>query len=104
MYRYSMKRITALRASSRVRHFLRLYMLFLSVAKNDSATALSRQLPVRPTDSLTPCSSAQRARSLDVYCEPLSPLSRCRLSADYAEEIAKPQTGRNRCRRQKNAA
>ena len=34
--RYSMKRITALRASSRVRHFLRLYMLFLSVAKNDS--------------------------------------------------------------------
>ena len=62
-----------MRASSRVRHFLRLYMLFLSVAKNDSATALSWQLPVRPTDSLTSCPSAQRANNLEVYCDPWMP-------------------------------
>lgn len=64
--------MTVLRASSRVCHFLRPYMLFLSVAKNDSTTALSWHDPVRPTDSLTSCSSAQRASSLDVYCDPRS--------------------------------
>lgn len=73
LYRYSMKWITALRASSRVRHLLRLYMLFLRVAKNDSATALSWHDPVRPTDSLASCSSAHLANNLLVYWDPRMP-------------------------------
>ena len=36
---------------------------FLGVPKNDSATALSWQLPVRPTESLTSCAAAQAASS-----------------------------------------
>ena len=67
-----MKSMTALRASSRVGHLRRLYISFFSVPKNDSATALSWQLPVRPTESLTSCASAQPARSLLVYWEPRS--------------------------------
>jgi hypothetical protein len=36
---------------------------FLGVPKNDSATALPWQLPVRPMESLTPCAAAQAASS-----------------------------------------
>ena len=38
----------------------------------DSVTALSRQQPVRPTESLTSLASAQSARSLEVHWPPLS--------------------------------
>lgn len=39
------------------------YISFLSVAKNDSATALSWRLPVRPTDSLCLVKSHLRKRA-----------------------------------------
>ena len=65
--------MTALRASLRVAHLRRLYISFFSVPKKDSATALSWQLPVRPTDRRTSCPSAQRASSLLVYWDPRMP-------------------------------
>ena len=68
-----MQSITALRASSRAAHLRNEWHSFFSVPKNDSATALPWQLPVRPTDSLTSRSPAQRAGGLEVYCEPRMP-------------------------------
>ena len=59
----------------------------LSVAKNDSATALSWQLPVRLQDRRTSLSRAHSARSLLVYCAPRSVLSRYRLSSDHGSEF-----------------
>ncbi|WP_303866014.1 hypothetical protein [Senegalimassilia anaerobia] len=46
---------------------------FFRVAKNDSATALSRQLPVRLQESRTSLARAHSARSLLVHCEPRMP-------------------------------
>ena len=59
----------------------------MSVAKNDSATALSWQLPVRLQDRRTSLSRAHSARSLLVYCAPRSELSRYRLSSDRGSEF-----------------
>lgn len=62
-----------------------------SVAKNDSAIALSWHDPVLPTDRLTLRSAAHLVSNLLVYCAPRSELNRFRFSSDYAEENAKPQ-------------
>ena len=59
----------------------------MSVAKNDSATALSWQLPVRLQDRRTSLSRAHSARSLLVYCAPWSEQSRYRLSSDHGSEF-----------------
>ena len=59
-------------ASSRVSNVLRWYISFLRLAQRLSATALSRQQPVRPTESLTPLAAAHAASWALVYCEPLS--------------------------------
>lgn len=68
-----MKPTTALLASARVGQLLREYISFLSVAKKDSATALSWQEPVRPTESLTPLASAHPASRRLVYWAPRMP-------------------------------
>ena len=48
-----MQSTTAWRTSAQIGHLRRWYISFFRVAKNDSATAFSWQLPVRPIDSLT---------------------------------------------------
>lgn len=63
---------TARRASARVGKLLLWYISFFSVAKNDSATALSWHDPVRPTDSLTPWAAAHSATRRLVYWAPRS--------------------------------
>ena len=67
-----MKPTTALRASARVGQDLSEHVSFLSVAKKDSATALSWQEPVRPTEGLTPLASAHPAGRRLVYWAPRS--------------------------------
>lgn len=91
LYLRSMKSMTAFLASSLVPRFLRWYISFLSVPKNDSATVLSWHDPVLPTDRLTLRSAAHLASNLLVYCAPRSELNRFRFSSDYAEENTKPQ-------------
>ena len=59
----------------------------MSVAKNDSATALSWQLPVRLQDRRTSLSRAHSARSLLVYCAPWSERSRYRRGSDHGSEF-----------------
>ena len=54
----------------------------MSVAKNDSATALSWQFPVRLQESRTSLALAHSASVLLVYWAPLSVLSRFLLSTD----------------------
>ena len=68
-----MKPTTALLASARVGQLLREHVSFLSVAKNDSATALPWQLPARPAESLTPLAAAHPARRRLVYWAPRMP-------------------------------
>ena len=63
-------------ASSRVADVLLRYISFLRLAQRLSATALSRQQPVRPTERRTPLAEAHAASWALVYCEPLSELSR----------------------------
>ena len=53
------------RVSEKTIHFMRL-------AQRLSATALSRQQPVRPTERRTPLAEAHAASRALVYCEPLS--------------------------------
>ena len=67
-----MNSITACFAASRVGKRLRWYISFFSVAKNDSATALSWQLPVRLQERRTSLARAHSASVLLVYCAPLS--------------------------------
>ena len=86
-----MNSITACLAASLVAKLLRWYISFFSVAKNDSATALSRQLPVRLQERRTWLPLAHLASLRLVYCAPLSVLSRSRLNGDYAEKNAKPR-------------
>src|SRR5215468_2113012 len=50
---------TAVRSLSIVGHGRVWVSSFLRVAKNDSATALSKQIPVRPTEGRTPLSPAE---------------------------------------------
>ena len=87
----SMNSITACFAASRVGKRLRWHISFFRVAKKDSATALSRRLPVRLQESRTSLARARSAKVPLVYRAPLSELSRNRLSSDYAEKNAKPQ-------------
>lgn len=63
---------TACRASALVAHGRSECISFLSVAKKDSATALSWQEPVRPAERRTPRPSARSAMSLEVYRAPRS--------------------------------
>ena len=86
-----MKSMTTFLASSLVLRFLRWYISFLGVPKNDSAIALSWHDPVLPTDRLTLRSAAHLVSNLLVYCAPRSELNCFRFSSDYAEENAKPQ-------------
>lgn len=67
-----MKPITANLASSRVADERWWYISSLRVARKDSATALSWQLPVRPHESPTSFSLVHDASSLEVYWLPRS--------------------------------
>ena len=58
------------------------HVSFLRLAHRLSATALSRQQPVLPTESPTSLAAAQPASRAPVYCEPLSELNRFPLSSD----------------------
>lgn len=62
-----MYQITAVFARALVLNENLEYHSFFSDPKKDSATALSWQLPVLPTESRTPCAFAQRARILLAY-------------------------------------
>lgn len=68
----SMNSITACLAESLVGKLRLRYISFSSVAKNDSATASSRQPPVRLQDRRTSLSRAHSAKSLLVYWAPRS--------------------------------
>ena len=62
-----MYQITAMRALDLVSKENLWYHSFFRLPKKDSATALSWQLPVLPTERRTPCFLAQRARIELVY-------------------------------------
>ena len=68
-----MKPTTALLASARVGQDLSEHVSFLSVAKKDSATALSWQEPARPAESLAPLASAHPASRRPVHWAPRMP-------------------------------
>ncbi|MCG4807480.1 hypothetical protein L0P46_06325 [Collinsella aerofaciens] len=67
-----MDSITACLAESPVGKFRLQYISFFSAAKNDSATALSRRLPVRLQNRRTSLPRAHSAISLLVYWAPRS--------------------------------
>src|SRR4051812_33686827 len=63
-----MYRVTSARACSRVGYTVRLTRSTLIAALNDSASALSKQLPVRPTERRIPNCPAAVANASEVYC------------------------------------
>ncbi len=66
LYRSSMYRAISSRAFFRVGYAVRLTSSTFSAALNDSASALSKQIPVRPTDCRIPSLPRTAANSADV--------------------------------------
>ena len=69
----SIQSMQATLAASRDSNARLWYISFLRLAQRLSATALSRQQPVRPTERRTPLAEAHAASWALVYCEPLMP-------------------------------
>jgi hypothetical protein len=67
---------------------------FFRLAKNDSASALSEQMPVRPNECRSPSSASLSEYSADVCWVPRSELRRIRFNSDYAEVSIKPRKQR----------
>lgn len=82
-----MNSTTACPASAPVANRLRQCISFFSVAKNDSATVLSRQLPVRLQESRTSLARAHSAGSLLACCAPRSVWNMA-LPATYPRDLA----------------
>jgi transposase InsO family protein len=69
-------------ACSRVGYSVRLARSFFSVPLNDSVQALSKHVPVRPTERFTPKPSARSTNSAERYYESQSELNRTRFNSD----------------------
>ncbi len=82
---------------ARLFHACRWMSSFLNVAFHDSAAALSKQMPVCPTDGMIPLERQASRNALPVYWLPRSELSRIRLNSDYAEVDVKPENLRMAC-------
>ena len=72
LWRRSTKSMTASLASRLVAKAPGWHVSFLGVPKRDSATALSRQQPVRPHESLASWPAARPAGARPMWVEPLS--------------------------------
>ena len=69
----SIQSMQASLAASRVSNVLRWHVSFLRLAHRLSATALSRQQPVRPAERRTSLAEAHAASAALVHCEPRMP-------------------------------
>ena len=91
LYQPSIQSKTARRKPEMVGQGLRSMSSLFIEAKNDSATALSQHVPLRPSDNKMPWSVASWRKSRLVYWHPLSELTGIRLSSDYAGVFIKPR-------------
>src|SRR5660398_201963 len=67
-----MYRATSFRACSRVGYTVRLTRSTFTAASNDSACALSKHTPVRPTERRIPSAAVLLANACEVYWETLN--------------------------------